>query len=202
MEKTVRINVRTFIAIKLPDRLKKELGKVQRNLGEQVDLLRFINPDQLHITLAFLGRISMEHQSLVISVAEEIANTLTPFTLFPTQLGAFPRINRPSIVWVGLGGDTLRLEHLVLKLERDLSHHHIYPIRGVGGFAPHITIGKVSRKDRRHRLHSVASVLEETQLDLADLVIPVREIVVYQSNLGGGGPKHVPIARIPLSSSQ
>lgn len=189
---------RTFVAIKLPDRLKKELGKVQRNLGEHVDLLRFINPDQLHITLAFLGRISMEHQSLVISVVEEIAKTLTPFALFPTQLGAFPRINRPSIVWVGLGGDTLRLEHLVLKLERDLSHHRIYPIRGAGGFAPHITIGKVSRKDRRHRLHSVASLLEETQLDLADLLIPVREIVVYQSNLGGGGPKHVPIARIAL----
>lgn len=198
MEKNQDVR-RTFIAIKTPDRLKKELGKVQRYLGEHVDLLRFINPDQLHITLAFLGRISMEHQTLVISIAEEIAKTLTPFTLFPTQLGAFPRIKRPSIVWIGLGGDTLRLEHLVLKLERDLSRQRIYPIRGAGGFTPHIMLAKVSRKDRRHRLHIITSLLEETRLDLADFVIPVREIVVYQSNLGGRGPKHVPIARIPLT---
>ena len=198
MERIARSSARTFVAIKLPDRLKKEFGKVQRQLAEQVDLLRFTNPDQLHITLAFLGRISTEHQSLVVSIVEEVARDLKPFVLFPLQLGAFPRIKRPSIIWIGLGGDTMPLEHLVLKLERELSNHHIYPIRGAGGFAPHIAIAKVSRKDRRHQLHLVTSLLEETRLDLVDLSIPVREIVVYQSNLGGRGPKHVPLRTVPL----
>lgn len=197
-EKRIRWHPRIFIAIRIPDRLKKELGKVQRYLEEQNDALRFPRSDQLHITLAFLGRVSAETIETISTICQSIATQSTPFTLSPTQLGSFPRVNRPSVVWIGLGGDTNRLERITLLLETELSRHHILPIRGAGGFSAHITLARVDRKRRRHSLFAIRNLLEDTVLDLSDLPIPVREIVLYQSNRSLRGPAYIPLKTFPL----
>lgn len=189
---------RTFVAIKLPDELKKELAKVQRSLGECTDSLKFIKPDQLHITLAFLGKISREGQDNVVSVSQNACLQVPPFSVYPTQLGAFPRINRPSLVWIGLGGDTGSLTKLSARLSEELSRRGILPIRGSGGFIPHISLAKVGRKERRHQMAPLRDVLENTKVELSDFNIPVREVVVYQSNLYHPGPEYVPLKRILL----
>lgn len=189
---------RTFIAIKVQDRLKKELAKVQRYLEGECDVLRFTKPDELHITLAFLGGLSAEVQNVVIILCQRIAQTVQPFTLHPTQLGAFPRMNRPSVVWVGLGGETSVLTRLVYELEGALKQRHISPAIHVGGYVPHLSIGNVSRKQRRGNLRAVRELLEQTELSLSDIEIPVTEILVYQSNPISHGPKYTTLAKIKL----
>lgn len=209
--------IRLFIALKIPDRLKKELGKLERHLQEQhhqevvqerstmdrafgkkIDALRFAQPDQLHITLAFLGSISQEHIAMIEGIVRDIASAIRPFALFPTTLGAFPRLARPSLVWVGLGGDTEILASLAHELEERLARAHILPIRGSGGFAPHITIAHVLRKNRRHNLRSIAELLTHTEIHLEDFSIPVTEIILYQSNLHHQGPQYVPLVAVKL----
>ena len=63
------------MAIKLPDQLKKELAKIQRFLAEGTDTLKFIKPDQLHITLAFLGKISRPAQEEVVAICQSIGQS-------------------------------------------------------------------------------------------------------------------------------
>lgn len=190
---------RTFIALRLPDKLKKELAKVQRHLGDQADMLRFVAPDELHITLAFLGRISDDSLKHVISITQTLASRTSEFSLYPTQLGAFPRLNRPSVIWVGLGGDTTQLTRLTETLEQELASRHILPIRGSGGFMPHITIARVARKHRRHKLRLIRDLLVETVIDLDDILIPSRELVVYRSLTDSQNPTYVPAAAFPFT---
>ncbi len=195
-----------FVAIRIPDRLKKELGKVQRYLAEELDkkglasgLLRFVKPDQLHITLAFLGQISAEKQEAVAGICREAAKGIGEFSLAPGQLGAFPRINRPAVVWVGLTGETKKLELLTKMLEFEFGAKGIWPISGTGGFAPHITIARVGRKHRRGQMFLLRELLENTRLHLADIEIPVKEITIYQSNLSSRGPEYLPVERVILT---
>jgi 2'-5' RNA ligase len=194
-----------FVAIKIGDRLKKELGKVQRHLLEESEkmgmaagLLRFVKPDQLHITLAFLGQISAERQEAVAGICREAAGGIGSFCLAPGQLGAFPRMNRPAVVWVGLTGETKKLELLTKMLEFELGSRGIWPIRGTGGFAPHITIARVGRKHRRGQMFLLRELLEDTKLELADMEIPVKEITIYRSMAGGGGSEYIQAERILL----
>lgn len=194
------------MAIRIPDRLRKELGKVQRHLEEELEkrgatagLLRFVKPDQLHITLAFLGQISFAKQEIVIGICREAAKGIGDFSLAPGQLGAFPRINRPAVVWAGLTGETKKLELLTKILEFELGAKGIWPIRGTGGFAPHITLARVVRKHRRGQMFLLRELLEDTKLKLADIEIPVKEITIYQSNLSSKGPEYTPVERILLT---
>lgn len=192
---------RTFIAIRIPDHLKKELVKTQRFLGEKSNVLEFIKPDDMHITLAFLGNLSVESQKIVLSLCQKIAPIIQPFSLHPTQLGAFPRINRPSVVWVGLGGETLILSELAYSLQDALKERKILPLSYKSDFAPHISIAKVARKERRGNLRSAREIIEQTILTLADVEIRITGIVVYQRNPLSHGPRYTTLARIPLGIS-
>ena len=198
---------RVFVAIRIPDRLRKELGKVQRYLGEELEkrgmepeLLKSVQTDKLHITLAFLGQISLAKQETVIGICREAAKGIGNFSLAPGQLGAFPRLNRPAVVWVGLTGETKKLELLTKVLEFELGAKGIWPIRGTGGFAPHITIARVGRKQRRGQMFLLRELLEDTKLKLADIEIPVKEITVYQSNLSSKAPEYMPVEKIILTT--
>ena len=195
-----------FVAIRIWDRLKKELGKVQRHLQDELEkmgtpgLLRFTKPDQLHITLAFLGQISAEKQETVAGICREAAKGIGNFSLAPGQLGAFPRLNRPAVVWVGLVGETKKLELLTKILEFELGAKGIWPIRGTGGFAAHITIARVARKQRRGQMFFLRELLQDTKLELANIEIPVKEITIYQSSLSSMGPEYVPVEKILLTT--
>lgn len=200
MGRKPRRKIRAFVAIKLPDRLKKELGKIQRCLGEQTETLRFVRQDQLHITLAFLGWVSEETLKTTVGVCQNIPASINSFSLFPTQLGAFPRISRPSVVWVGLGGGTESLVRLTKILEAELSAARVNFFASSGELVPHITLARVGRKSRRHQFLSLRNLIEDTTLELTDLTIPVKEIVVYQSDLRRQGPQYIPLATIPLAT--
>lgn len=197
---------RVFVAIRIGDRLKKELGKIQRYLEEELGkkgagkLLRFVKPDQLHITLAFLGQISQEKQETVTGICRETAKGIGNFSLASGQLGAFPRLARPAVAWVGLSGEIKKLELLTKILEFELGKRGIWPIRGTGGFAPHITIARVARKYRRGQMFKLRELLENTKLELADIEIPVKEITIYHSNLSSKGPEYLPMERIILTT--
>lgn len=195
------------MAIRIGDRLRKELGKVQRYLEEELEkrgmapgLLKLVQPDKLHITLAFLGQISPAKQETVVGICREAAKGIGNFSLATGQLGAFPRLNRPAVVWVGLTGETKKLELLTKILEFELGFRGIWPIRGTGGFAPHITLARVGRKHRRGQMFLLRELLEDTKLKLADIEIPVKEITIYQSNLSSRGPEYAPVERIILTT--
>lgn len=199
MEKVRIERIRTFVAIKLPDHLKKEIGKIQRQIeAEAPGTLHFIPPDQLHITIAFLGRLSWDTQTSVISVCQQIANRTPSFELTASQLGAFPRPARPSVVWIGLEDKSQKLVKLIETVTENLRDRYINSIRGAGSLVPHIAIGRVDRKTRTFKLAPLRDLLQNLTINLTSFKIPVKQIIVYTSNLTKTGPRHIPVATISL----
>lgn len=202
MEKVRVERTRTFVAIKLPDHLKKEIGKIQRQIKtEAPGTLHLVPPDQLHITIAFLGRLSWSTQTTVISVCQQIANQTPSFELTLGQLGVFPRPARPSIVWIGLENDSEKLVKLINTVTKNLENRYINPIRGSGNLIPHIAIGRVDRKTRTHKLVPLRNLLQNFSINLTGFKIPAKQIIVYTSNLTKTGHRHIPVATISLVKS-
>lgn len=193
---------RTFLSIKLPDELKRELAKVQRFLADNSNNLNFVNPDQLHITLAFLGWISEETKKRAERAAMLVADSMTEFSVYPTTLSAFPRINRPSVIWIGLGGESEKLNLLTKKLVDTLIRFGVKIITSGDIYSPHITLARIKTQSKHRQFSELRDLIENTKIDLESFQIPVRQIMAYKSDLRHLGPKHIPLFFAPLKRAK
>lgn len=91
---------RVFIAVDLTDQLKEPIIKMQRDfMGAGVDM-KPVEPENLHITLRFIGEISRD---LVEELKKRLSNVkYNQFTIHIRGIGAFPSIDRPRVIWVAL----------------------------------------------------------------------------------------------------
>src|SRR5713226_1496242 len=98
--------MRVFIAVDLPDELRKELATLQRELEPLTDTARWVAPESIHITLKFLGEVPEKR-------VEDIDGALTgltwkPFTVTVRTVGFFPGNRSPRVFWAGMEAPTMQ----------------------------------------------------------------------------------------------
>lgn len=145
--------IRSFIAIELPDGLKSELVQLEARLksGGQFRV-KWVDPNGIHLTLKFLGSIAADRVEGIVRVMEEAARVISPFQLKVEGLGVFPSLKRAQVAWVGLSGGVDKLAQLQKSIESKL-----VPL----GFAlesrpftPHLTLARLRNQaslDERQR---------------------------------------------------
>jgi RNA 2',3'-cyclic 3'-phosphodiesterase len=112
--------LRLFIALPLPNKVKEVLQTQQDSLKlhllEHDKNIRWTTPEQWHLTLAFLGATNRERLPQIQGAMERAAKPVEAFALETTFLGAFPSSRRPSVLWLGVGGDVTSLQTLQFRL--------------------------------------------------------------------------------------
>ena len=176
--------IRAFIAIDLPAQILEQIEQLQKFLLPFTNsLVRWTKPQNIHLTLKFLGEFEKQKVYEVHNVIREIATTEVPFTLFIKGYGVFPNLEQPRVVWVGIE-ECAPLITLVRHLEENLGPLGFKPENR--SYKPHLTIGRV-RQD-----HSLQKNLKLTNLLCTAKTITgsfsVGEIVLYRSDLKPGGP--------------
>lgn len=140
--------IRTFIAIELPETVRDYLYAVGLAVGQQLpaNSVRWVKPEQMHLTLRFLGDTAVSQISpLTQALQTELANQ-AGFSLKLSQLGAFPNRERPRVIWVGVGGEMVRLRAVQDGVETAVSQIGLPPDKRK--FKPHLTIGRVKQHDK------------------------------------------------------
>ena len=174
--------VRAFIAIELPGFIKTAIADVQKSLMRKIPGIRWTTPNHIHLTLAFLGDVLPEDITGICGVLSELAETVSPFELSVKGLGAFPGLGRPRVVWMGIGGEINRLQHLY----RGLSEH--LEIIGFAGekrpFVGHLTLGRA--KEHVHAIRLVDCV--RGMKDFETRRFNVNEAALVKSELKPDGP--------------
>ncbi|HEY0997015.1 MAG TPA: RNA 2',3'-cyclic phosphodiesterase [Gemmatimonadaceae bacterium] len=185
--------MRLFVAINLPDALRRAAFDAAAPLREVLSRASWVPEARLHLTVKFLGERAESDVALLADTLLSVAAGHRAMTLRLAGAGAFPNLRRPRVVWIGVDPDP-RLE---------LLHHDVEEaLAGVGvelegkPFRPHLTLGRVREAptpDQRRALAQAARRVRfegEAQVESLDLM---------QSVMGApGGPRYERLAAAPL----
>lgn len=187
MEKT-----RTFIAVNLNREIIEHLVSLQDNLNIPETKIKWVEKNNLHLTIKFLGYISVEQTELIKSALKEITCQYNPFSIkLSSDIGVFPTYKIPRIVWVGIKKDTNELIELYNSIENSLSDKG-FP-REDKDFSSHITIGRV--KFIRDKANFIQML---KRIEVNNLTHEVNSIDLMESKLTPNGPIYNITARFPL----
>lgn len=141
--------IRAFLAFDIENAdVKKKLEEAQRRLAQTGADLKLVEPENIHVTVRFLGDVAV---SVVDKVFEQMKKTqFKPFDVKISGLGVFPNLNFPRVVWAGITTGAEQLQDVFTQLEPRL--------RGLGfagdpkGFTPHLTIARVRSAQNKPQL--------------------------------------------------
>ncbi len=187
-------STRTFIAIELPSEVKDLIsGQIERLKGVVAGGMKWVDPHIAHLTLAFLGNVPDTRLPLLSHLVDDAGLDSTAFSLSTGQLGIFPNLRRPRVLWLGLEGDIELLLQLQRRLQNALSHKG-FAVES-RAFKPHVTLGRARGRGMVEIDEGALSIAGSNGLEF-----PVRELAVVSSVLTPGGPIHTPVHRAVLSA--
>ncbi len=145
--------VRSFIAIELPDELKLELSHLEAQLksGKQPGI-KWVDPYSIHLTLKFLGSIAVDRIKEITEAMDEAVQGIPPFHLEVKGLGVFPNLRRVQVAWVGMSGEVDKLNQLQKNIESNLARLGF--ASESRAFTPHLTLARFRNQaspDERQR---------------------------------------------------
>ncbi len=164
--------MRYFLAIPLLEETKQKLHKINSELSEFKDL-KFVNPDNMHLTLLFLGENNAEEK-----IKELKKIKFKPFKIKTEKISTFPEEGKIRLVWV-----TLKESKELMELQRKISK--LFNIKKE--FKPHITLARIKRIDKKHRAELENKI---KNMKLNNITINVNNFKLYSSELTVLGPVH------------
>ena len=168
--------MRLFIAIKLPEDVKEELIKVQKEIGSEFAKIKWVNKEQMHLTLKFLGEVQPDKVEEIINKLKTIK--LESFTVFLGFIGVFPSENYIRIVWIGL-----KPEDKVLELQKQIDEALSKLFKKEKDFKSHITLVRVKyTEDKKQFLEQLKKIKVENKK------IEIKDFRLMKSTLTPKGP--------------
>ena len=189
--------IRTFVAINLPNPLVSELQNLIIELRTEGSGITWVKPENIHITLKFLGDTSTDLLPQIEQRISRICREIPPFELSSKQGGVFPRWEMPKVLWVGVDAapeSMFQLAKLKNALEGELE-----PLGFTAEtrpFKPHLTIGRV--KNNR----TAQTVVEHfRRIRMPEYNIPVEQIELMRSQLTPAGSIYTVLKSFPLKKT-
>ena len=187
--------VRAFIAVDIGDEIREKLDGLQRKLKKVHAHVRWVKPQSMHLTLAFLGDLSVEKIIPLKTALDEAFQGLESFELEVAGTGFFGRPNRPRVIWAGIA-DCPPLMKLQCKTVDALQVANVEFDNKP--FSPHLTLGRIKAPNHTESLLGKLDKyrdepLGQTRIDAVQLI---------QSELKPSGAEHTPLHRIVLISSK
>lgn len=168
----------------MPDAVKERLARVIAELRSHRADVRWVDADALHVTLKFLGSVEAREVGGVDRALERISGAAPPTRGRLRDLGSFPHMSRPRVLWAGVQAADDALADLQGAV--DAACHEIGFPRERRRFHPHVTIGRVrSQKGIGALLHAIEA---HDELDAGEL--PIDAITLFESRLGRGGARY------------
>lgn len=177
--------IRAFIAISLSDEIHRNLGQVIASLKGRLPSapLRWVPANNIHLTLKFLGDVSVSNQGILFEMLQGEAVRYPSFEISIGNLGVFPSIHRPRVVWAGVEAPQ-ELSALHHGVEAEMSRLGYAPEDRP--FSPHLTLGRVSRNAKPGDYRQISDVLSGCKVGFLG-AIRVEQVDVYRSDLHSDG---------------
>lgn len=184
-------SIRAFICLDIPQSVKQRIDALQRDLRQIGAQVSWVKPDNIHLTLKFLGDVAESRIESIRKAVEIAARATRALEIEVAGTGCFPSPRNPRVLWIGLSDMEGKLAELHRAIESELARER-FP-REPKKFSPHLTIGRVRAP------HNAALVAEELiSRGFEPHNFQADEIIVMRSDLKPTGPIYTPLARIKL----
>jgi 2'-5' RNA ligase len=188
--------MRFFVAIDLDDPARAAIAEEQKRLirafGRADRSLRWVRPDQMHLTLVFIGNVEDERAPIVIDMMREDIG-MPPFTIAFARIGVFPPHGAPNVLWLGIGGGA----DAAIAVQRAVAERleKVGVPRERRPYYPHLTLARwrTSRPSDRRRVADASRDDEVARVD-------VGAVTLYRSHLSSKGSTYEVLTKARLES--
>lgn len=175
--------VRCFIAIDLPEEVRKNFYETILSAKTGINGFRPSEPQNIHLTLKFLGYISGEILEKIKNSLDETVKDLTKFDMTFGEIGAFPSFSSPRILWIAPEKGLEQIRQIKERLDSQLSMIGIE--KDEKDFKAHITLARLNYIKKGKT--DFEKIFSNIKID-ATPDISVEALHLYQSNLTSNGP--------------
>lgn len=190
---------RLFIAAALPNTVLDHLGHLLDDLSSRDLPVRWTAPNSLHLTLHFIGEVPIERAELLRMSFANLSPKSGTIRLRTGKLGAFPNEKRPRVLWIGLDGQTDRLNALHIEVETMLERLNV-PVEE-RALRPHLTLGRARDSVDRlfpYQLGEAYHAPSVQEIVGHPVEFTISELTLYRSHLEKSGARYESLATIRL----
>jgi 2'-5' RNA ligase len=173
--------MRLFIALTLPDDVESYLSEVIYELRPSARRAKWVDARNIHLTARFLGDTEERLLDPIKQLMDDVASDHKQVSCLLSQIGAFPNVNSPRVLWAGLSGDTPKLKRLVANVESEIQLLGFNPESKP--FRPHLTLARF--RDPRD-VDNLPSALDSFTLKAMPMIFD--RLILYKSTLTRTGP--------------
>lgn len=189
--------IRSFIAIELPEEIKRELSRLEERLQSAgYARVKWVDPASMHLTLKFLGNIPTDKIDAITAAIQKATQGITPFNLIVKDLGAFPHLRRVQVAWTGIGGETDKLNQLQQGIESNLADLGFE--RESRPFTSHLTLARLPNQVSTTERQQLGQLLASTPFKAGSFI--VNSINLMRSQLQRSGAVYSRISSVSLSN--
>ena len=187
--------MRLFIAVDISERsrtlLHKKVCRFQNNIEQK---LKWTAPEKWHLTLKFLGETKKDKVSLISELIASSLLDLQQFTIQFDHIGAFPGLNYPRIIYVGLDNGEAELQKIHSNLEEQLSTSGFE--KDNRKYKPHLTLARTSNNTDKEKLADNIKHLKKSKN--INIHSSIKAVHLYESKLMAEGPLYKKVRSFSL----
>ena len=186
--------IRCFIAIHLPDEIKTQISTFLDELRKLSKEVRWVNVDNLHLTLKFLGEIESARVDKIKENLSPLCQEFSKFTLKIAGTGCFPNRRKPRVFWLGMEQSK---ENPLFSMHKwiETNLENLGFEKEKRRFSPHLTLGRVRAK---HTVDFTYLFNHMDSIPFTPVDLDVENISFMQSRLKPTGAEYSIIESYPL----
>lgn len=178
--------IRCFAAIEIPEKIQALLVDIQKAFRPKIERASWTKHGNFHLTLKFFGEVENRNVDELGTALQRIAISQNPFSIEIGGIGAFPNLERPRVLWVGLKQGSAPTKKLANAINLELAELG-YPKDT--RFHPHFTLARFKNRVNLKPLINLFTKFEV--LDRTSLI--VEKVTLVKSELHPSGAVYTPI---------
>ena len=171
--------IRSFLALELPTDVVRFLEDIINRLKRSGADVKWVNPNSIHLTLKFLGNINRSRIMEIRTSLNPILSVQPELELETTAVGAFPSLNQPRVIWVGVKEISGNAELVKIVSQVEEAFYQMGFDKETKSFTPHLTLGRARSSRNKGEL---AALINSTKSNVK-LRFVVNRAVLFQSIL-------------------
>jgi len=184
---------RAFVAIDISEEVRQKLVEVQRGLAASGAQLKLVEPQNIHVTVKFLGEVPERRIGEIAEALRRAAEGVRGFDMRVGGIGVFPNLRYVRVVWAGVVDGREEAVALIRRVDGELQRLGFAPERE---FVPHLTLARVKSAAAKERL--VEAIKGMAGMEFG--VTRAQALELKQSTLTSKGPIYSTLARVELQA--